>query len=32
LVEKACSIVELMGCSIQTPSEARETLGLKKPS
>ena len=32
LVEKACSIVELMGCSIQMPSEARETLGLKKPS
>ena len=32
LVEKARSVVELMGCSIQTPSEARETLGLKKPS
>ena len=31
LVERACNIVELMGCSIQTPSEARETLGLKKP-
>ena len=30
LVERACNIVELMGCSIQTPSEARETLGLKK--
>ena len=30
LVERACDIVELMGCSIQTPSEARETLGLKK--
>ena len=31
LVEGACNIVELMGCSIQTPSEARETLGLKRP-
>ena len=30
LVERACNIVELMGCSIQTPSEARETLGLRK--
>ena len=30
LVERACNIVELMGCSIQTTSEARETLGLKK--
>ena len=30
LVERACNIVELMGCSIQTPPEARETLGLKK--
>ena len=30
LVERACNIVELMGCSIQTPSEARETLGLNK--
>ena len=30
LVEKACDIVQLMGCSIQNPSEARETLGLKK--
>ena len=30
LVERACDIVQLMGCSIQTPSEARETLGLKK--
>ena len=29
-VERACNIVELMGCSIQTPSEARETFGLKK--
>ena len=32
LVERACNIVELMGCSIQTPSEARETLGLKRPT
>lgn len=30
LVERACDIVQLMGCSIQTPSEARETLGLNK--
>jgi len=30
LVERACDIAQLMGCSIQTPSEARETLGLKK--
>ena len=32
LVERACNIVQLMGCSIQTPSEARQTLGLKKPT
>ena len=31
LVERACNIVELMGCSIQTPFEARQTLGLKSP-
>ena len=31
LVERACNIVQLMGCSIQTPSEARQTLGLKIP-
>ena len=31
LVERACNIVQLMGCSIQTPSEARQTLGLKTP-
>jgi len=31
LVERACNIVQLMGCSIQTPSEARQTLGLKRP-
>jgi uncharacterized protein (DUF849 family) len=30
LVERACNIVELMGCSIQTAAEARKTLGLKK--
>ena len=29
LVERACNIVELMGCSIQTPAEARQTLGLR---
>jgi len=32
LVERACNIVELMGCSIQTPSEARQTLGLRGSS
>ncbi|MFL2560708.1 MAG: 3-keto-5-aminohexanoate cleavage protein, partial [Gammaproteobacteria bacterium] len=32
LVERACNIIELMGCSIQTPSEARQTLGLRRPS
>ncbi|HIK77625.1 MAG TPA: 3-keto-5-aminohexanoate cleavage protein [Gammaproteobacteria bacterium] len=31
LVERACNIIQLMGCSIQTPSEARQTLGLKRP-
>jgi len=31
LVERACNIVQLMGCTIQTPSEARQTLGLKRP-
>ena len=31
LVERACNIVQLMGCSIQTPSEARQALGLKRP-
>ena len=30
LVERACNIVQLMGCSIQTPAEARQTLGLRK--
>ena len=32
LVERACNIVQLMGCTIQTPSEARQTLGLKRPT
>ena len=31
LVERACNIVQLMGSTIQTPSEARQTLGLKRP-
>ena len=31
LVERACNIVHRMGCTIQTPSEARQTLGLKRP-
>jgi 3-dehydrocarnitine:acetyl-CoA trimethylamine transferase len=30
LVERACNITSMMGSSIQTPAEARETLGLKK--
>lgn len=30
LVERARKIVELMGASIQSPSEARKTLGLQK--
>ena len=30
LVERACNIVQLMGCKIQTAAEARQTLGLKK--
>jgi len=30
LVERACEIVRLMGAEIQTPGEARETLGLVK--
>ncbi len=29
LVERACNIIQLMGCSIQTVAEARDTLGLK---
>jgi len=31
LVERARTIVELMGCTVQSPSEARQTLGLKTP-
>ena len=31
LVERARSIVEMMGCSIQTPSQARQSLGLNAP-
>ena len=30
LVERACNIVQLMGCSIQTAAEARQTLGLRE--
>lgn len=30
LVERAINIVQLMGCKIQTPEQARQTLGLKK--
>jgi len=30
LVERACQIVRLMGAEIQTPEEARRTLGLKQ--
>jgi len=29
LVERARKIVELMGCTVQTPAEARKSLGLK---
>ena len=29
LVDRACNIVQLMGCSIQTPAQARQTLGLR---
>lgn len=32
LVERARTIVEAMGASVQTPAEARDTLGLKKPA
>ena len=31
LVERARKILELMGCSLQSPAEARETLGLRRP-
>lgn len=30
LVEKAVTIVQLLGCDIQTPTQARQTLGLGK--
>ena len=30
LVEKAVTIVQLLGCDIQTPAQARQTLGLGK--
>ena len=30
LLERASNIVQLMGCKIQTPEQARQTLGLKK--
>jgi uncharacterized protein (DUF849 family) len=30
LVERACQIVRLMGAEIQTPEQARQTLGLNK--
>jgi uncharacterized protein (DUF849 family) len=30
LVERAGSLLEMMGCSLQTPEQARQTLGLKK--
>jgi uncharacterized protein (DUF849 family) len=32
LVERARKILELMGSSLQTPAEARETLGLRTPA
>jgi uncharacterized protein (DUF849 family) len=32
LVERARKILELMGSSLQTPAEARETLGLRNPA
>ena len=32
LVERACDIIQLMGCSIQSPTEARQTLGLRELS
>jgi uncharacterized protein (DUF849 family) len=31
LVDRACTIVESMGASVQTPAEARATMGLKTP-
>ena len=32
LVERACNIVQLMGCSVQKPAAARQTLGLRDAS
>jgi uncharacterized protein (DUF849 family) len=32
LVERAAQIVTLLGCEIQTPAQARESLGLRTPS
>ena len=29
LVEKAVSIIQLLGCDVQTPAEARQDLGLR---
>lgn len=31
LVERARKLLELMGCTVQTPAEARQSLGLKAP-
>lgn len=31
LVERACTIADMMGCRIQSAAEARETLGLRAP-
>ena len=30
LVEKAVTLAQLLGCDIQTPAQARQTLGLGK--
>jgi len=30
LVEKAINIIQLLGCEVQTPAQARQTLGLRK--
>jgi uncharacterized protein (DUF849 family) len=30
LVEKAINIIQLLGCEVQTPAQARQTLGLQK--
>ena len=31
LVDRARTIIEAMGAAVQTPAEARQTLGLRKP-